>query len=748
MGMFVVIICLTILLSLSLLLTLQGAFEETSIDSRVSRKTDIKLSLYISKMAELSNKYETYVTDLVGHDYTESKDDGDILDSQVQQEYTYNPSEGLKGTGIISDREINLAFQGRNYKDYIKNENGILMNEIYSPIYIDNTNFKKIRNINLFNNLIGLEKEYENNQGRINAHLKYLQMQQLNDDIKNLYVDRGKMAEELQINLGDTKGLVDNLLKVTREMRTYYIYKPINTEITQFMYLADKEIEEGSGANTRKLTYIGNSASKARNVNYTQVKTYQNRDYINGQSGLTDVSIPKINAVADKGLMPSANTDLDAEANRIYREIENGIEAEYQKQNEKLQEKIQQEKIEAEALGLPYNENQVAVGRDISDEEDIGGYDTEYDLEIKKELENEKTRKDIISRIKDVPVQANSLNGQPIKNLLVRVISPYGRYKITYKKVITRETTASYSEWLEYGDRKTISLPTVKETFVFDSNNKYLSDEYSISKGRKEKTLRARKKSKKDDDDGLWLESDENVNINIVYEVEEVTALDSIILYQSRDGSAVYLRSTPLIEITRLRNPDEDLNLISMMYENVENNYLYESDYMDWALSEVDSEEIDTFWDEYDGLPHYVGDPGGKLGYPSRVFGTIKGGCAYGYRMHPIYKTKKFHTGIDINRGNSGLKAGDDVLAAEKGVVAFVGTKGSYGLVVIIDHGGGIATLYAHNSRLNVRKGDEVRRGQVIAKVGSTGASTGPHIHFEVRVNGNHDNPMKYFGSN
>ncbi|PKM84201.1 MAG: peptidase M23, partial [Firmicutes bacterium HGW-Firmicutes-11] len=68
----------------------------------------------------------------------------------------------------------------------------------------------------------------------------------------------------------------------------------------------------------------------------------------------------------------------------------------------------------------------------------------------------------------------------------------------------------------------------------------------------------------------------------------------------------------------------------------------------------------------------------------------------------------------------------------------------SYGYMIIVDHGGGIATLYAHNSKLLVANGDIVTRGQVIAKAGSTGMSTGPHLHFEVRVNGEYKNPMSY----
>ncbi|MDP3995166.1 MAG: M23 family metallopeptidase, partial [bacterium] len=98
------------------------------------------------------------------------------------------------------------------------------------------------------------------------------------------------------------------------------------------------------------------------------------------------------------------------------------------------------------------------------------------------------------------------------------------------------------------------------------------------------------------------------------------------------------------------------------------------------------------------------------------------------------------HTGIDI-----GNKTGQPIYAADGGVVTTSGwNSGGYGYYVIIDHGNGIQTLYAHASKLNVARGDRVDKGDVIAAVGSTGRSTGPHVHFEVRVSGNRANPLDY----
>ena len=130
---------------------------------------------------------------------------------------------------------------------------------------------------------------------------------------------------------------------------------------------------------------------------------------------------------------------------------------------------------------------------------------------------------------------------------------------------------------------------------------------------------------------------------------------------------------------------------------------------------------------------------GGKIEWPTPSSTRIT--SPYGYRIHPILKTKKFHTGIDI-----GASSGSAVIAGNAGKVIFAGYYGGYGYTVIIDHGGKISTLYAHNSKLLVKVGDEVKRGQTISKVGSTGLSTGPHLHFEVRENGQHTDPMSYIG--
>lgn len=111
----------------------------------------------------------------------------------------------------------------------------------------------------------------------------------------------------------------------------------------------------------------------------------------------------------------------------------------------------------------------------------------------------------------------------------------------------------------------------------------------------------------------------------------------------------------------------------------------------------------------------------------------------FGWRMHPVLGYERFHSGLDI-----GADYGTTIYAAEQGVVIFAGWYGGYGNAVIIDHGGDTTTLYGHTSELYVVEGQTVKKGQAIAAVGSTGLSTGPHLHFEVRREGEPTDPMAY----
>ncbi len=131
----------------------------------------------------------------------------------------------------------------------------------------------------------------------------------------------------------------------------------------------------------------------------------------------------------------------------------------------------------------------------------------------------------------------------------------------------------------------------------------------------------------------------------------------------------------------------------------------------------------------------YVARGSGAMIWP--VSGPIT--SPFGWRTHPIFGTKRFHSGLDI-----AADYGTPIRAADSGVVTHSGWIGGYGNTVMIDHGGGIVTLYGHNQSLAVSVGQSVSQGQVVSYCGSTGNSTGPHCHFEVRRNGEPVSPYNY----
>ncbi len=129
---------------------------------------------------------------------------------------------------------------------------------------------------------------------------------------------------------------------------------------------------------------------------------------------------------------------------------------------------------------------------------------------------------------------------------------------------------------------------------------------------------------------------------------------------------------------------------------------------------------------------------GGEFAWPAPGYSTIT--SKYGMRVHPILKTHRVHSGTDI-----AMPMGAYIIAANDGVVTKAGYSSTgYGNMVLIDHGGGVSTLYGHGSEILVQTGQTVKRGDIIMKAGSTGWSTGPHLHFEVRINGQHVDSLPY----
>ena len=139
------------------------------------------------------------------------------------------------------------------------------------------------------------------------------------------------------------------------------------------------------------------------------------------------------------------------------------------------------------------------------------------------------------------------------------------------------------------------------------------------------------------------------------------------------------------------------------------------------------------------GGQRYSGSWSGSLKCP--IWSSYRISSQYGWRIHPISHKRLPHDGVDL-RPQAGI--GTPIHAADKGLVVFVGWQNAYGKTILIDHGSGISTMYAHCSRFAVKKGQAVSRGQVIGYVGSTGFSTGPHLHFGLRKYGKPINPMKF----
>lgn len=186
----------------------------------------------------------------------------------------------------------------------------------------------------------------------------------------------------------------------------------------------------------------------------------------------------------------------------------------------------------------------------------------------------------------------------------------------------------------------------------------------------------------------------------------------------------------------QLRETEEQIQDLAALEAQIKNNQ---------AAIEAQQKQIQAEIDEIYKQINSVGEyTGGVMGWPVVGYKTVTSN--FGWR----FNNTDYHTGIDIagkNAAGQGIY-GKPIVAASDGVVAFTQTNyvvgRGYGIYLIIDHGGGISTLYGHTSGLAVKVGDQVKRGQTIAYVGSTGWSTGPHLHFEVRVNGKYVNPWGY----
>jgi len=232
------------------------------------------------------------------------------------------------------------------------------------------------------------------------------------------------------------------------------------------------------------------------------------------------------------------------------------------------------------------------------------------------------------------------------------------------------------------------------------------------------------------------------------YYVEEIISADVQLIKQFKKDKAKIEKDkrAQAIEVARIasiqsqliRQRDGVADLAQEKYAQLQaieqDRELYER-----AIAELTakSEEIAASIQKYQASRRSSGQYNPKFsgGLSMPVSGRIT--SRFGYRIHPVTRNHSLHTGVDI-----ACPTGTPIKAAADGEVIMAGWMGAYGYAVVIDHGGGISTLYGHNSKLLVSVGQKVKRGQAIAKAGSTGWSTGPHCHFEKRVNGKPVNPL------
>ncbi len=193
---------------------------------------------------------------------------------------------------------------------------------------------------------------------------------------------------------------------------------------------------------------------------------------------------------------------------------------------------------------------------------------------------------------------------------------------------------------------------------------------------------------------------------------------------ETREKNAIALENLATIKKSKVKNlTAEEENLRAMIEEYQKQIADIETEIRLLAIANVGADYV-----------------GGAMAWP--VPGYTRITSQFGMRTHPITGVYKLHTGVDI-----GAPYGTTFIAANDGIVTYAGWNNAYGNMVIVSHGGGITTLYAHGSEILVNVGDQVVQGTPVLKVGSTGYSTGPHAHFEVRINGEYVQPLDFITS-
>ncbi len=238
-----------------------------------------------------------------------------------------------------------------------------------------------------------------------------------------------------------------------------------------------------------------------------------------------------------------------------------------------------------------------------------------------------------------------------------------------------------------------------------------------------------------------------------IADVGEIMESDERLYDQLKQAKEDTLAAKETLEVTQQEQEVEKENMQALQEEQTLQ--LAEADELLQEIEnnlETERELYQQESDEYNAVQKEINQKVEELKKQQSVTGTgtliwPTPSCNYvtsvfGMRMHPIYNELRMHTGIDI-----GASYGASVVASDSGTVITSKYSSGYGNYIVISHGNGVTTLYAHLSSRLVAVGDDVTQGQVIGKIGSTGASTGPHLHYEVSVNGTRVNPLQYFSN-
>jgi murein DD-endopeptidase MepM/ murein hydrolase activator NlpD len=235
------------------------------------------------------------------------------------------------------------------------------------------------------------------------------------------------------------------------------------------------------------------------------------------------------------------------------------------------------------------------------------------------------------------------------------------------------------------------------------------------------------------------------------YYVSRVTSQDAELLTNLREAQELVLRERRrMLEVQQVMAAahQENRDLVRQVAQEAQERETIlqaierERALQEQRLAELEEDSMDVQHSLERELARRLANPNGFRNLPrwsGSLFLPARGPITsrFGYRFHPVLRYRRLHAGVDI-----GAPAGSGVYSASSGEVFFASWRGGYGQCIIVLHGGGMSTLYGHLSRIFVRPGQTVRRGQLIGAVGSTGLSSGPHLHFETRRNGVPVNPL------